>query len=75
MIDELAAILVESDRLRIPLDLEPLQIGTIDGELLNDLIDVNARGYLLEPAEWRTHDGNSLLNKNKLCVFAFACGR
>ena len=52
-----SAVLVEANRLRIPLNLHAFQVRTGRGERLNDLIDVNSRRDLLEPAEWRAHDG------------------
>ncbi len=58
VIDVLAAVVVEANGLGVPLDLQALQVGTVGRERLDDLVDVDARGDLLEPAERRAHHGH-----------------
>lgn len=56
MVDELSTVVVEPNRLGIPLNLETLEARTVDGERLDDLIDVDARGDLFEPTERCAHN-------------------
>ena len=56
MVYEFAAVLVESYSLRIPLDLQPLQVWTIDRKRFEYLVNMDSGGDLLEPAIRRAHD-------------------
>ena len=56
MVNEFAAVLVESNSLRVPLDLQSLQVWTIDRKRFEYLVDMDAGGDLLEPAIRRAHD-------------------
>ncbi len=68
MINEFAAVIVKTDRLWIPLNLESFHLRTIHCKLLYYLIDVNAGGDLFEPTKWCSDDNDSL-QFIFLCIF------
>ena len=58
MVDELAAVVRVADRVRVPLDLESLQLGAVLRQTDDDLVDVDACAQSQKPTVCRPHPEN-----------------
>ena len=70
LVDELAAVVGVADRVWIPLDLEPLQLGTVLRQADDDLVDVDASAQTQKPAVRCPHPENPEHNKARMPVIA-----
>ena len=70
LVDELAAVVGVADRVWIPLDLEPLQLGTVLRQADDDLVDVDASAQTQKPAVRCPHPENPEQNRARMPVIA-----